>query len=58
MRKEIQEMIDLIDSGEPISERVTKMRVPIINGKKDWDNVETVSVEERILCQRVNAENH
>lgn len=47
VRKEIQDMIDKIDRGEPITERVTKMRVPIIDGEKDWDNAETVSVEER-----------
>ena len=59
VRKEIQDMIDKIDRGEPITERVIKMRVPIIDGKEDWDKAETVSVEERTICpKKVNAGNH
>ena len=52
-------MIDKIDRGESIIERITKMRVPVINGEEDWDNAEIVSVEEREICQKkVNVENH
>lgn len=42
----IKEMIDDIESGKPIKVRVTKMRVPIKDGKEDWDNAEKISVKE------------
>jgi hypothetical protein len=59
VRKEIQDMIDKIDRGESIIGRITKMRVPIVNGEEDWDNAETISVEEREICpKKANVGNH
>lgn len=52
MRKAIQDMIDKIDSGGPISYKVIKGRVPIVDGEEDWDQMETVSIEERVICPR------
>ena len=38
--------MDDIESGKPIKIRRTKMRVPIKDGKEDWDNAEKISVTE------------
>ena len=59
MRKEIQEIVDKIEYGEPVIYKIIKGRVPIVDGEKDWDNMETLSVEERVLCPKTNyVKNH
>jgi len=46
---DIQEMIDKIDRGEKLEVKVTKLKVPIVNGKEDWDNAKTISTERRTV---------
>ena len=45
----IQELLDDIESGKPVKIKRTKMRVPIKNGKEDWDNAEKISEKEEEL---------
>lgn len=42
----IQELLDDIESGKPIKYKRTRMRVPIKDGKEDWDNAEKISETE------------
>ena len=46
MRPEIQEMLDDIKTGKPLKIKRTKMRVPIKNGKEDWEKAEKTSKKE------------
>jgi len=41
----IKELLDEIESGKLKIKR-TKMRVPIVDGKEDWDNAEKISEKE------------
>lgn len=38
----IQELSDQMERGEPLIGRVTKVRVPIVDGKEVWDEAERV----------------
>jgi len=49
MRPEIKEMLDDIKAGKPLKIKRTKMRVPIKDGKEDWDNAEKISEKEEEL---------
>ncbi len=45
MRPEFEELLEEMKSGKMKIKR-TKMRVPIKNGKEDWDNAEKISEKE------------
>jgi hypothetical protein len=43
IRPEMKELLEDIESGKPVKFKRTKVRVPIKNGKEDWDNAEKIS---------------
>jgi len=49
---EIKKTLKDIEDGKPLKVKCTKMRVPIKNGKEDWDNAEKVSEHHEILPKK------
>ncbi len=46
MDPNIKKEVDDIKAGRPLKFKRTTMRVPIKDGKEDWDNAEIISVKE------------